>query len=548
MYSIARLSSWIVLAAAIFFTGSFLFSEEEFVEQVYNWQKPPHRKRPRAEFVKTAQHIDLKDALFFTLENNVSIKIAKMVEAQQVGTVRLSAGPFNPILSATATNSYNTDVITGTTRSNESIIVTTSTVSASKMMRSGTLMALTASVDRTHDGSIPKPNNNLNYGTIAFKIVQPLLRGFRYGKPAMTEVVAILELQAAYWTKLQAISQSIYDASVLYWELVSAVKVLKVQEEALGRYAVIVEQTKSLIASGLSARSEIDQPLAQLAAQQVTVTLAQEDLFNAYHNFKFGIGDENICLPFEIELVLEDFPEIVIDSVAYQKEMDNFLIEALDRRFDIQAALIQEEVAETNLLLAENDWLPILNITAGIANSDFANGSQAKPLFTTWDMTDPQTDWAIGFEFSYPLFNDRGSGAIQQQTAARWQAHYERQLIVQTAIRDIRETTIDILALTKALVQVNYAVQDYQDVVDNESSLLQEGMITIFEYIEYQDRLTNALTSRILIQKQLTKAVANLRFLTATLITEEPDCTYAVVDSRTVPFGGVKNGNERFQK
>jgi len=565
---------WLVLAAYFCIPHRSVSTEDILLEQRYSWQQPFHKPKTKEAFLESAQQLTIKQALLSTLENQPAVKISQMNVGIQMGVAEIAIAPFDPLISVNLPNAneltdnfdplepfdpldfvfpdialhplytYSDDVESTDSNGNPirtltQTIRTTAFVQLIKELRNGTLFTLTASVDRLHDPSQNPPQNNVNKGLISFRVLQPLLNGFLYGSHAMTEIEQQLLLEMAYWNNLQDISQTILDTTTLYWELVAAIKLLQIQKEAEMRYARISEKTLDLINAGELAFAELDQPLAQLAAQKTSTILAEDAVYMAYHNLKFAMGDENVCLPMDINLILEDFYPVRFNSEAYQKQMDSFLITALDFRYDIQSALIGIEAADVNLKLAYNEWLPTLNVISETSQHAVKWGQSAKDLFSSLDMKHPETDYFSEVDFSVPLFNDKGVGGIIEQYAAKWQAIYEMQLTSQQAIKDIRNALVDQLALAKALKQVNYEVEDFQEVIRNKNILMGEGKVTIFELLTYEDQLTGALNNRITIHKQYMQNIAKVRFLTATLINERDDCSLGLADVTRLPLGEV---------
>lgn len=496
---------------------------------------------------KEAPKLSLSDAIAYTLDHQLQIKISELNVKAQRGVVRNAAGPFDPVIdgdiSYTGIKHVQCPVLN--IRTSKDGHETTAFLGASKKARLGTVVSVSAQVDQVDDFCFfPKPTN---IGTITFRIEQPLLRNFMLSQDTVNEQAARFELSAVYYDNLQTVSQQILNTTTQYWEVVSLQKQLEISKQAEERYIKLTDEIQQLIKEDQLARTDIEQPIAQIERQRlINIQLAQA-LYSEIQTLKLTMGDVNLCGKDADQLLaIDNIPKVDLDVKKFQEVANELIHYATSYRYDIRASFFRQLAFEALLEGAYNQVLPEVNLRGAVNSTDFRRKGSAEPLLKPLKLKNPQTSFTIGLHISVPLYNDAAEGTLMQRQAQKSQSVLSTQLIVQTTIRDLRQAIADQINLTAELIKANSLVEINRTLIANERKKLLEGFSTLFVLLDFENRLTQSLSDQVDISKQFIQNVALIRFLTGTLLMNEgPASCIEVADVTLLPElnNGESNGS-----
>ncbi len=290
------------------------------------------------------------------------------------------------------------------------------------------------------------------------------------------------------------------------------------------------------------AEADILQPIAQLATQIATRVNAEQTYYASTQQLKFLIGEfDEVCYCKENDfLAVDNFADFSFISPSESLvSICKLFPLAFHRRFDILASATRE--GESVLLLkgAKNLELPRLDVIGRASWTDFKINGAAEGFFNSLDFDRPQLDLSIGVIFSTPFYQDEARGLIRQRQGQWAQAQARTQLLKQQAMSDINTALKDHLALLIELKKAKEAAEEYGQLVKNENKKLVAGYGNIFYLLSYEATLTASQASYINFKRLVAQNIANIRFLTGTLIQASPpeNCeTFLVEDATTLPF------------
>lgn len=497
----------------------------------------------RFDIIDLFKDMNLEQAIAITLRNQREIQISQMEVEEQRGVLQQSAGPFDPFLNLIG--DYNSKLdrqyFPGGIRTNWSAHETTSSGELRKLTRIGTQFSLVANVDQNYDrldfftGATPAIKSN--QGTILFLIEQPLLNGFMWGNDVTIERANRKTLEATIYENLFIVSQSVNRTVNSYWEVIAAKELLKVQEENLEHFKELQQSTQTLIDGLQLARAEILQPEAQVDQAEVDVILAKQRVFSAMQALLFDLGfsDEGDELTLEDALAAE-FPPIPEDFPILFSQVHDFLSYAPIARPDIIASYLRQDAAAILVQGGYNAILPQLDVVGGVTKQDFYTKGKAKSLFRPLNMKKPETDYRIGIRFSYPICNNGARGQLYARKATLQRLNLISQQLIQSTSQQIMDQWSDVIATSRALSKNAQVIEKNAELVEYETIKLKAGYSTLFVLIDFQNRLARALSERAELKKRFMQGVANLRFLTGTMIipTRFLEC-YQVGDVTQLP-------------
>ena len=481
------------------------------------------------------QPLSLLDAISYALKYQAQIKISELNVVAREGIARRSAGPFDPVFDGFINYTHSSQLQSPSLgiKTNRDGRETIAQLSATKRSRLGTLVSFSAEVDQVRNFlRFPRPTN---IGTLSFKLEQPLLRNFRWSLDTVNEIAAQLAVSATYFDNLQTISQQILNAIEQYWETVAAQKLLDISLDAENRLGKLTDEIRRLIEGDQLARSDIQEPLEQIAAQELITLQLKQDLYAAIQILKLTIGDIDMCARDSDQLTLsDDFFITKLTAEDLYKMAKPLMDFAIVNRFDIKASNIRQEVARVLLKGATNQALPAVNVNTGVRATDFTNGRHDS-LLSPLHMQHPQTDLSIGLSFSMPLHNDSAEGLILQRKAEQLQSIFDTQLITQTTIANLREAVVNQITLLAEVEKTNELVRLNEELIANERTKLREGFSTIFVLLDFENRLTRAFSAQTIASKEYIQNIALIRFLSGTLLSQYDQCI-ELVDVTTLPY------------
>lgn len=486
-------------------------------------------KLPRTPYVlmpgvdPRGEPLSLGDAVSYTLENQIAIQLAQLQIYVQKGILRSAAGPFDYYFQGSATyiDQHNLQIpgfIKSDKRGNETI----ASLSATTTARIGTEYTLSAQVDKVNNPlNIPTTDN---IGSVTFLVQQPLLNGFLNGINWMQEKAAAYALWASYFDDFQTISQSIYNTTVAYWQAVANQKILAMQEQSLIQIVDLEVKIEELVKAHQLAVEDILQPQQQEVDQILNILSAQETLYASIEELKLTMGDVSITdfedIPFDLT---DDFPMPPLDTLAFQRQFRDYIHYASNYRFDIQASVLRQIQAYYVLKGAANNVLPTLNLVGGVNWQNFEAGEDGKPVLSPLEMHRPQTNWSIGVSLAFPLFDDGPIGIWEQEKAQYNQSVLSTQLLQEQAITALRTALSNQIVIMGQLKEAEESVRLSKLLYDNGVIQIQAGLVSLFDLLSFQSRLTNAYIQRISFQAQYMQNIALLRFLTSTTFEQQAD-------------------------
>lgn len=488
--------------------------------------------------------LSLRQALQRTLECQQKIKIAIEQINNQAGVVQQLGAPFDPLaeFDLTCTKTKNAQGIFVTTRKpGENNMAT---LSEEIKFRCGTAFSVKGQIQQVVDPSLiqpPVPPNFLDIpfydqSNITFHVNQPLLKGFLYGLDAMQERAAVWNLQSVYYDSLFSISQDMLDTINRYWDVVSAQQQVQVQKESVESFELLVRKTKRLVDENQLAPSEINQPLASLAAQRVSYYTAQQVLYAAMQSLKLAIGIVPIaCISKDLINAVDDFPDLIPEGDLCSR-MEAYVQNGVKYRMDLKASVMREGEFRTLLVGAKNEMLPRLDVFGEYNISCLKRGRESREFFSSIDYFIPERNYTVGVVLSRPLYNDEAKGLYRQYMAELRRTAYETIELQQTIMTHVMSAWMNHFRFLKEIADAKKAVEYFGKLVTDEGKRLVAGVGSLFNLIDYQNRLTDSQARLIGIRHDYAQNLAQLHFETGLLL--EPDCglnSFAVQNVTQLP-------------
>lgn len=484
--------------------------------------------------------LTLREAIGFTLENQMRIKIALEEVNRQRGIVQETAGPFDPetgifVENTKIDNSQNGSIFT--TRDGD---VSTVRVSESKQFRLGTRLEVGAELNQVKDpANYPLPYNE---GTLNFSLTQPLLQGFVYGLNATTEMASKEGYKATYYQAMHTISEQVLQATINYWNVVEAQKLVAIRKASVDAFEQLYKKTMRLIERDQLAKSELNQPLANLATAQTFYTQSKQILYTRMQLLKLSLGMiPTSCISTSLFEAVEEFPES-ISKVDFCKYMEVLVCNSLSYRNDLIALKFRETEIQYVLMGVNNELLPELDVFYNYDVNNYKRGRSSRKFLSGYDINKPRRGSTIGVSFSIPFYNDEAKGKYRRVSADLNAVVFEILSLKQTIISEVQELWMNYQRLLIETEESKIAASKFEQLVKDESQRLSGGVGSLFNLIDYQNRFTESQEIYISKQRDHAENIARIHYATGLLVSPNSNlCFLNVGDVLKLP--AVKGEN-----
>ena len=467
---------------------------------------------PREEVLS----LTLEDATRMALANNPDYLVALLQARSTAEGVPDALGVFDPSLAFTGAYSkgrppfFSNNPFAGLgtgqvlTNSNESF---TTALTLSKRFLLGTQLSVTWNERRTKTENVFSLNPAYS-PSLQLQVVQPLLRGF--GLDVNEAGIKIAENNALAGDALlaQTLIDGVLAIEQAYWALVRAEEELRSQERGLSSAIKFLEDQRLREDAGAAAKLDVIIAQAGVAQRREGVIAAENALEANRDNLLRLVRPSGQASQWDVFVVPLDRPWLIPEP---NLDPATALQAARERRPDYYQAMLAVDTADRNLLIAENNALPQLDVV-----STFTEEGLGGTHHSAWSSLASGRfySWSAGVQVNLPLFlrSERARARAAKVDLQRAEASLESTeanlvLEVRSSIRDIHtaKATIEasresrILAarrLEKTRTQVEAGTAVPRDVLDDLAALAAAESREIQAYIQYRLSLSNLERSK----------------------------------------------------
>lgn len=465
--------------------------------------------------------LGLEQVVNATLAASPELKLAATQVQIAAGALEGSRAPFDLTLSSSAIASRTNRIdSTGATAVQKDL---TLVAGARRLMRNGILA--TSEVSLTRSLLARSLGADTNTADVRLGVSIPLLRDRGGASIAAAEQAAARDHEAARWSLRHSAAQQVLAAVVAYWDYQAAHARLEALRSSEARAERAVEETSALVKADERTPADLIQLQGNAASKRATRVAAEQDLLAARTELglAMGVPAEAIAgLPLPATL----FPSA--GSGAGRLEERRLLEETYQRRADLAAADQRARSADIRLGAARSDDRPRLDL---LLNTGYRNTNGDD---RSW--FEPGLDALIELRLELPLSNSAARGQVMQSSAAQEQSYIARDDLRRRIAADVAMGVSAVAHAEAAMRESAEAVRLFESGIQGVQRKFQLGNATLFDLIQAQDALTNALLSHVQSQRELAVAIALLRFQSGRLVEGERDAfVVAVADLVRAP-------------
>eukprot|EP01037_Dinobryon_pediforme_P001373 gene1373-1392_t len=281
----------------------------------------------------------------------------------------------------------------------------------------GADVELAYKVARYRDNLQPANLRGKEYRSVpSISITQPLIRGAGTDVNRAPVGVAERDRQIAVQLLRQAIAQRLMDAVGAYIAAQEATDHLRLARTSLEIAEKLLKDAKRLVAAGIRGDSAVVEAQAQRDTQKVQVGIARQELNDARNTMRM------------LTLVDPAGPSVLPEAafIANVAPLDDVVIKipasdvirrsAFDNRPEARAADLRLEREQLRILVAENQMLPQLDVSA---NYDFDGLAGSPQSSLNLAVRGPHRSWGAGIELKVPLQGNQRARALLDASAMR---------------------------------------------------------------------------------------------------------------------------------
>lgn len=371
--------------------------------------------------------LTLKDAVRYSLERNLDLKVELYNPAIAEAEIRRSQGIYDPLLNLAASYDRTVTSNTFTFRSLDQYLLT---AGISKLLSTGGTVGVSANSTKVSNVSTIYSNG------VDLSISQPLLRNFGRETTELEIAVSRFNKEGSLERFRTRLSDIVAQVRNDYFRLYSLREMLAVRRTSLELAKTILEETRGRVRAGVL-------PAMEILNAEFVVATREKEVIDAERAVRDQVDVLGLALQLESgrDIVVVDQP----DRGNYCVAEDEALRYALASRSELAEQRVAIKIDQLQSRVARNRTLPELTLDAnvGFGGTDprFFGGLEA-----TATAEDPS--WGIGLQFSYPLGNRAARNEYIRSTLAVEQAQTQLQNLEAGIAREVRAAI--------RLVEANY--------------------------------------------------------------------------------------------
>ncbi|MEB3830561.1 TolC family protein [Phormidium sp. CCY1219] len=436
-----------------------------------------------------AIQVTLQDIVVLALQNNRDIKNAYLQRIAQREDLAVATDKFNPDFTPEISLSVNRDEVgISTNRSGE---VAVGSVLSIKVPTGGELSAEWRSRglrESTSGAEIIDGNFDTLGQRFELTFNQPLLRGYgvevneaSVNIARLNERINLLELEST-------LSNTITNAILAYRQLLQAQEQVKIARASLQRARDLLEINRVLVEAGRLAPVDLVQNETDVANQEVRLLAAENSLESEKANLLeiLDIDQNTNLVPVgEIQLKTRNLDVQELTNIA------------LANNPEYLRSLLRLEIAQLNLLLAEDNKRWNLDFNATLGNVATTNG-------------EADTDLRAGIQ----LRREFGDRTLEQ----RYQQSRVNLLQSENNAEDLRESLAiqvgdrvrNVNLLLRQVELAQRARELSEQNLDNQRELLKLGRSSVADIVRFQEDLVRATNEELNAKIDYLNAVTRL--------------------------------------
>jgi len=479
--------------------------------------------------------VSLPEALLETLNEHPGVQIERERVVQSEGELQTASGQFDWTASASVSKEQYREHFTQDQEEEGQLaallfnrVVTESrreeisyySVGIQKQFRNGAVLAPNLTVLDTED--LSRDIENLNRSEMGIDITIPLMRGLGEHATGAEERAARSNLSANRQLSRHNISRRILVSANNYWSCLAAVQSQDILEDMESRAEELFGLVERLVRVGEMEPAVLREAEAQLLQRKGDLQesrLRAEEARQALA-VSMGYAPEDLV---DAPLPEGPFPPVVNDW-AFDRELSKaYIDQALNNRGDYLAARIGIETEEILMGRAENRIKPRLDLGLSVGVSGLSEEEDAGRYYKSLYHDHAGPNAFASLTFAWPIANNAAKGEYVRRRSLVNEARLTSRDLSNNIASEVLVSVERIRSASREYRLAASSVEGYRDAADHEHYKVREGLSDLGDLISAEDRYLSARARQVEVTRRYASALAEVRFVTGSLLTEEEE-------------------------
>jgi outer membrane protein TolC len=341
-------------------------------------------------------------------------------------------------------------------------------------------------------------------------VIQPLLRNFGPDANLADLRIARLNKQAQILTWKLRVSTAVQNVISTYYDMLYAMRDVDLKEAMIASGNQLLAQNKRRLELGFMSPLDVQQAEVAVSTDREALIIAKGFFMERQFALKRLIlselqsGDHRIFIP-------TTAPRLPVPKI----DRGDFMLTALARRYDYQAALLDTEVQNIRLRFARNQLWPQVDLV-GTYGLNGLQGNYGDSFDQGFSGHTPE--WSAGVQIQIPW------GFVKERAQVNLVKGLKEQSIIKVKQTELTvgvdvDTVISRILTNQQRVDTARKTRELnEEAVRVGSKRLAEGQISSFELIEQTQKLGDAQSRELATVAELNKSISQLWLVTGTIL------------------------------
>jgi outer membrane protein TolC len=452
-----------------------------------------------AEQGEGVTELTLRDCIEIALRNNMDIEVARFDPQIAGTTIDQAWGAFDPSVYLSTRNnqedrlSYFGYEVQGTEKSRylasgyDQTLTPGTNLSFDFFVRSNTS-------EQSGGGDVSSSDSWLADGQLT--VTQPLLRNFGRELNKRGIYIARNNLDISHEQFRGQVIDVLNGVQTAYWNLKYAIGWLEVQKQSLKRAQDLYELNKVKVEVGALPPIEITTAEAEVAARQVGIITAENDVREAKDTLRQVLNLAVELSDWDKDVIPVDDAEFSPVALDWRQELD----EAMSKRPDLIQARLDLKNKQIEIDFRQNQVKPDLSLEAGYGHSglnqdrfdpitgervDSASLGEALKGMLNGDLA----DWYVGATFSMPLRNRTSKANHAAAKLEKTKAELSLRRLEQQVVVDVRSAIRSLVSSSEQVAASRISVRLAEEKLAAEQKKFENGLSTSYNVLLMQGDL-----------------------------------------------------------
>jgi len=477
--------------------------------------------------------ISLTEAVLKTLQSNPGIRIEEERVLQKEGELQRASGQFDWV----ALGAFSKEVQRYHFTQKQEELTTLSnllgqryfsdsrreqttlySVGVRRQTRSGIVFLPSLSTLDIEDLSADLEYENRSDMSVEFII--PLMRGFGEASTGALETAAQSSLSAAEWASKHNVSGQILETAAAYWSSLAAAQIHEILEDTGRRADELNNLVELLVRGGEAEPAILHQARAKLLQRRAEIRQRELDLYESRQRLAIAMGYGPGELT-ESPRAQGPFPPVVDVSMLDKEREQRYIRHALAHRGDYLAA--QTNIATQDILLkkAEKDKKPRLDFDLAIGYTGLSEKEGIQRYWSSLYHDKAGPGVFAGLNLEWPIENKAAIGEFIRQRSLAREAMLTRSQLSNSIGSEVLVAMERLRSSIQECRLARESAAQYKEAAKFENYKVRVGESSLNALIDIEDRYYEVRITEVLAERRHATALAQLRFVTGTLLSEE---------------------------